>query len=297
MKNDDGVWQLTGTDPTTFDIKQFDPTINIVSRRAVAVLDNAIYAMTRRGVEVWTESGRYPTVVSQPINRDLLTLRQRNPNFDSLCFAVAYESEHTFILCVPNSPSDTACSLQYVYNSSTGTWTRWKIQGLVAANVNSATDKLFLATLQDLYQERKTFTSGDYQDTDFFGDANPINSFIRFNPLVGDSPFGEKTLQQLYLSFGVFEPTSCSLTLSTDKTPYSPVITTKSGGASSPWGTLPWGMFPWGAKTENFQMRIDGGQQTGSLFNIDFQCGQVGTFWQLQSLEFLFDHRGDQPKR
>ena len=82
-------------------------------------------------------------------------------------FAIAYETDHKYILFTPEN-DDTQATQALVYNDFTQTWTRWPT-ARSAGIVHEIQNTLFWAdgNANRVYDERKTFTSDDFIDEDF----------------------------------------------------------------------------------------------------------------------------------
>lgn len=165
LKEDEGIYRLTGEDSSSFRIDQFDQTARIRAPQTAVVLGNAIYALTDQGVVQITETG--VSVISRPIEDLILDLFSYGLSVVSMySYGIAYETERKYILATVSSSSDTSADQYYVYNTFTRAWTRWDGFGSVHAMVKESDDKLYLADSGSNYAlvERKTNTNFDYAD-------------------------------------------------------------------------------------------------------------------------------------
>ena len=162
-KAGEGVWLATGSTPSTISIQPLDTTAFIKGSETLATLNNAGYFFTTQGVMLANESGC--EIMSRNIQGDILELASYEyTHFNSLAFAVGYQSDNAYILFCQAAPTDTYSTIQYRYNWITQAWTTWNIP-CTAAIVNPANDRLYLATPQGyILEERKTFTNTDYAD-------------------------------------------------------------------------------------------------------------------------------------
>lgn len=161
---EDGAYRLFGTDPSNFQIAELDSTANIIAPDTAVVLNNQIFALTTQGVVAITETG--VTIMSRPIEGDLLALLQTNPTvLKKESFAVSYESQRSYYLWVPQYNDDTYPTQYYRYNTITNNWTRGTM-GKKCGGVNPVDDKLYLGlvTKDFVYVENKTGSSLDYCD-------------------------------------------------------------------------------------------------------------------------------------
>lgn len=165
LKEDEGIYRLTGEDATSFRIDQFDQTAKIRAPETAVVLSNAIYALTDQGVVQITETG--VSVISRPIEDQILNLFGYGLSVVSkYSYGVAYETERKYILATVSSSTDTSADQYYVYNTFTRAWTRWNGFSSTHAIVKSTDDKLYVADAGSHYVkvERKTNTNFDYAD-------------------------------------------------------------------------------------------------------------------------------------
>ena len=162
----DGLYAISGTDPTSFGVSLIDPTVKLVGPNTAVALNNSIYALTQHGVVRISEFGGVE-VISQPIERDIKSLMAANlAQVKAVSFGVAYESDHSYSLWT-TSPSDTTKAAQwYQYNYLADTWTGPHTLSGAAALVDPANDILYLAdtSLSTLRQEAKTLTYTDFYD-------------------------------------------------------------------------------------------------------------------------------------
>lgn len=161
VKPEEGVFIITGTSPSTLTVTQLDTTAYIKGSETMVPLNNSGYFFTTQGVMLVNESGC--EIMSRNIQGDILALAAFT-NFQTLSFAVGYQSDNAYILFLQDQSTDTYSTLQYRYNWITQAWTTWDIP-CTAALVNTADDKLYLATPDGyILQERKTFTNQDLAD-------------------------------------------------------------------------------------------------------------------------------------
>jgi hypothetical protein len=107
---DEGVWRLTGSDPSSFSIEKFDTTFTLLARDSVVVLDDAIYAWGNEGIARITTSG--VQLIDATI-RDIVSAHRAADV--SKAFAVEDRVTKRVLFFVPNHSSD-ACALGMVSN-------------------------------------------------------------------------------------------------------------------------------------------------------------------------------------
>lgn len=170
---DEGIYRLTGTDPTNFTIDLFDSTTKIKSAESAVSLNNVIYMLSEYGVVTVSDTG--VTVVSRAIEDKMLDLFEQDSNkAATLTFGISYETERKYIMfCISNS-ADITPTQAFVYNTFTNTWTRW-VLNQTSGIVHPQLDILFLgnSNANTVNEERKLRTYTDYVDNSF--DVNIIS--------------------------------------------------------------------------------------------------------------------------
>jgi hypothetical protein len=156
-----GVFRVTGSDPTSLQVILFDSSALLVGLQTPQILNNSIYYYATQG-ECNVSSGGNQ-IISRNVERDIIQLSQL-PNFTSLAFGCAYESDRKYLLFSPSNSSDQLATQQYVYNWITTAFTLWTVSA-GAAIVNQATNKLYISDANgNVFQERKTLSNEDYSD-------------------------------------------------------------------------------------------------------------------------------------
>lgn len=161
---EDGVFYITGTDATNFQVWPLDYTTNVVSAESAVSLNNQIYCLTTQGVVSITQNG--VAIMSRPIEAQLTSLIVANYTaLQNTSFGVSYESSRAYYLFCITSESDTMPTQYFRYNYMTNTW----VHSFIAkrcGGVNPVDDKLYLGNSQlnitDV--ENKNLTYSDYAD-------------------------------------------------------------------------------------------------------------------------------------
>lgn len=168
----DGVFQITGTDVGSFEAQILDSTIILRGIETAVALNNKVYCFTDPTVvSITVNEGT--VLKSRAIQQELLILSSDLfPNFDTISYGIAYESENQYILGTGKETTDTTATQFYVYNYLTNTWTNWEFPNTQGIGfVNPTDNKLYFGssdpTSKFVYQERKTYTNFDYADTSF----------------------------------------------------------------------------------------------------------------------------------
>jgi len=164
----DGLWKITDDGSSLGpQVSLFDPTVRLIAPDTAVAFDNTVTALCDQGVLVTAEGGK-ANVSHDTIERDLLKLIQNVvlTAVANSAFAIAYEAEHQYILCLPESPNATSCTRVYVFNLQTQAWTTWSLpQPVTRGAVNPDTGQLVFGTPNGtLLIERKNGDSTDYQD-------------------------------------------------------------------------------------------------------------------------------------
>lgn len=164
---EDGVYRLTGEDPTNFRVDPFDLTVKLKGRETARPLDNLIYFLSEQGISWLSEANA--EAVSRPIEDKILELFPFS-NLEEQAFAISYESERQYILFLPTASTDITPTQAFVYNVSTEAWTQW-ILTKSAGFVDPVTDKIILADANSnqVNVERKQRSFRDYVEEEFDG--------------------------------------------------------------------------------------------------------------------------------
>jgi hypothetical protein len=169
----DGIFTVSGEAPFRVDL--LDNTARLVAPDSVVVVSNRIFALTTQGVVSITEGG--VGIVSRSIENDIMPLVSTgDATFKAACFGVAYESDRSYLLWMPETYNSSSCTQAYIYNILSNTWTRrTDTQGHVL--IHPTLDTLYLASTSaaSLYVERKAFTAADYSYDSFTVTGNSVD--------------------------------------------------------------------------------------------------------------------------
>lgn len=167
----DGVFRITGTDPSQLTVTPFDTTIILIAPDSAYTLNNTIFCMTSQMVVSISESG--VNIESRNIEGTLLQISTL-PFFPTATFAFSYESEREYILCLPSISTDQTAKQIYVYNWLTTAWTHWLIAPTSGVVSFAPDNKMYMTPSYNsnfLYQEVKTY---DSNGTDFADDRYAV---------------------------------------------------------------------------------------------------------------------------
>ena len=176
----DGVFRITGTDPSQLTVTPFDTTIILLAPDSAVTLNNTIFAITSQMVVSISESG--VNIESRNIEGSLLQISTLT-HFPSATFGISYESEREYLLCLPSNDVDVTATQMSVYNWLTQAWTHWLIEPTAGLVSFQPDNKLYLMPSYNsnfIYQEVKTYDSGGFD----FGDDRYAVTIGNVNGLV-----------------------------------------------------------------------------------------------------------------
>lgn len=162
---EDGIFRIGGDDISTFLVRMFDNTVQLIAPESAVVFNNQIYCFTDQGIASISDTG--VQIVSRQIEKTLLELTELS-NFSANTWAVGYESDRKYILYTVDSSTDTYPTQAFVFNTATTSWTRWT--NIASAGIiNSRDNKFYYGHPTDDYtrQERKDYTLYDYADEEY----------------------------------------------------------------------------------------------------------------------------------
>lgn len=203
FKQGDGLFRWTDDgsgDNSGVAITVADPTVRLLAPETAQPLDNFVFALCDQGVLAFSEQGQHVDVSFEQIGKELqkLVAYVGLSTLAATAFAVVNQQEHEYILCLPESPGATSCTLQYVFNEKTKVWTRWTLPGVVSGAVDPVSGKVvwgFSAAstgpgaANALWIERKNSDSTDFQDPGFTI-ACPISTATATMVFAGDLTSG-----------------------------------------------------------------------------------------------------------
>jgi len=176
----DGIYKVQGLSPSGLVSSSFDLTTKIIGAETAVPLNSGVWMLSNQGVVSISDGG--VDAKSIPIDDQLNRLiGSYLDNLVDVGFAVGYESDRKYILCVPES-TNTYAEVEYNFNYVTNAWTTWS-RNLHAAFIHSNEGKMYIAradsdTATDpqamgVSKERKGATYKDYVDE---GIANSITA-------------------------------------------------------------------------------------------------------------------------
>jgi hypothetical protein len=226
-----GIWRMTGDPPVgpgdsgTIRVDPWRTTVWCIASETVRALGGSVYALTNQGVVAINDGGvRVVSYDIEPDLRDVFANLSGVPapvsfQLETSAFAVAYESDHKYVLALPNATSDTQAQKFFVYDHLEDGWMPWAFADAAyrsCGHVLRGEDKLYLARSDGagsrVYQERKDFSGNDYQDPG----GIDIAISVRWWPLVGSNAGRKKFWKELSLLFESGAPSSLSLSIASE---------------------------------------------------------------------------------
>lgn len=163
-----GVYRLLGNTVNDFTVESFDLTIRLIGRETAQALGNECWCLSNQGVVSISDGGVEIRSALQidDIIRELLGEALESVTLTS--FAVAYETDHRYILSLPDSEGDTSTVQQLCFNYVSKNWVRWT-RASTAGFVNPNNDRLYLSNTSNstVSIERKSGTFRDFVDESF----------------------------------------------------------------------------------------------------------------------------------
>lgn len=150
----------------SFDL--LDTSAICIAPASIAVVSNMAYVLCTRGVLQLSEQGT--EMMSGPIFEELDKLYRQNANALAIAYGFAHESERLYVLGVPSSASEPACSYQYVLRIPESSnvlpvWSRWLLPGTLHGCVATLTNQIAFVTSSLILAERRgNVVSLDYFD-------------------------------------------------------------------------------------------------------------------------------------
>lgn len=201
---EDGIYRLSG-ESAPFSVAPFDSSSQILAPDTACVLNNQIYALSTQGVIVITDTG--VSVISRPIENQILKVTRENYNYKQLSFGVSYETDRSYLLWTVSNTTDTSATQCFRYNTFTNAWTRLPI-AKTCGLVNFNDDKLYLGPSDGNFieQERKSLTRSDHADREYLREIilNGVNDNIISISSLTNLEIGDVLIQEQYLTINQF---------------------------------------------------------------------------------------------
>lgn len=201
----ESVHIITGTTAPNFGARLLDSSVGILAPDTATVLNNNIYVLSTEGVVAISEGG--VRIVSRNIENLIKDVTNVRFDFQLSSFGVSYDTDRSYLLWLPSTPSDTVATQCYRYNTFTQTWTRWTVPATCGV-VEPDVDKLYLGpTDRNVIDiERKTFDRTDFADRDFdrLIPSNGVTNSLVSLSSVADIELGDVLLQNQRVTISEF---------------------------------------------------------------------------------------------
>ncbi len=180
----DGIYKIQGTAPGALVVNPFDLTTKIIGAETAVSLNSAVWMFSNQGVVSISDGG--VEAKSVPVDDQLNALIGLYlDNVKDSAFAVGYESDRKYILCLPTSNQPFA-EVEWCYNYVTSAWTTWS-RNLYASFIHSNDNKIYISradgNTQGVSKERKLGNYTDYVDESM---AVNITSASGFTAVIDD---------------------------------------------------------------------------------------------------------------
>lgn len=167
----DGIWRLTGSGPPNWRIDPVDMTTYLLAPKAVAVMDDVVYAWTNKGVVAVSDAG-ISRVSALAIGVDLreTEIGLGAGNTTTLGAWMAANPKDSEVLLGVGGASDDCADAVYVFNAKAQAWTKWLQTEWTAVAYDPSTRKLYAAngadtqTAMEVWSERLAFDRLDTSD-------------------------------------------------------------------------------------------------------------------------------------
>lgn len=154
------LWMQSGAWPN-FRFDLLDDTVRVIAPDTATVHGGQVYALTAQGVAQISDGG--VGLVSLPCDEDFLALLGAPFSVAKvLSWGCSRESEHQYLLGVPEDSLDVTATTVWCWNSLSKQWTKWPIARTCAA-VESVSDLLYLGDGHPgrTRRERKAYDNSD----------------------------------------------------------------------------------------------------------------------------------------
>lgn len=161
----DGIYKIQGLQPSSLVINPFDLTTKIIGADTAVSLNSGVWMLSNQGVVSISDGGvdAKSVPIDDQLNRLIGTFLD---NLTVSSFAMGYESDRKYILCVPDSNNPNA-EIEYCYNYVTNAWTTWS-RNFYAGFIHSHEGRIYVARADvsntGVSRERKQASYKDYVD-------------------------------------------------------------------------------------------------------------------------------------
>lgn len=130
----DGVWRVTGNDPESIRIDEFDRSLRIIHPRAFTTYQNDVWLWSTHGIVKFNDGGSQSmsdTTIRDAIEPNQLNVysRAKAGTYIGGCFMGSCATEGVVVVGVPaidETATNAIAEYAYVYEARTGAWVRWQ---------------------------------------------------------------------------------------------------------------------------------------------------------------------------
>lgn len=157
----DGVFRLSGDNPSNFIASLLDGTVRGVARRSSTTFSNQVSLLSNQGICLISETS--VQIISRPIENVIQTVVQDNL-IDVDTAAVSYEIERQYLITTQDPDGNR---VMYCYNVMTDSWSTWEFTFTSAAV--GPDRKLYMVSedRQTILKERKDNLKTDYSSQNY----------------------------------------------------------------------------------------------------------------------------------
>jgi hypothetical protein len=165
---EDGVYRLTGDNPSNYTVIPIDVTVICKARNSVVVLNNSVFCLSNQGVvQISDNSAKVVSRDIEPVLSAILV--QSGANIDTATSAFSYESDREYVLStlLPNSNGNIS-NVVYVFNYLTNAWSRWDTT-FNDGDIIGINDSIYYSdtTGDRIFKERKDQKKSDFTGQEF----------------------------------------------------------------------------------------------------------------------------------
>jgi hypothetical protein len=155
----EGVYRLSGTSSSNFNISLFDSSSDLVGIDSLTVVNNMLFGWTTQGIAIFNESGS--KIISKTIDDLILPLYPRYiSDFKKNTVGIGYESDNSYMVFTKNIDGNI---IGFRYSTITDSWTNFIIPATCAI-LYSVNDLMVLGINDRVLIERKAYNRYDYAD-------------------------------------------------------------------------------------------------------------------------------------
>lgn len=158
LLKEDGVWRVTGDNPSNFAITLLDGTVQCLASDSADVINNQVVFLSNQGICLVTENS--VQIVSRKIEQVIQPILGQS-TIAAVTSGLAYETERLYLMTT-TEPNETAATQTYAYNLLTDAWTTWDDWLFEQAVIGPSDNMYYISANNEIMRERKKQTKIDY---------------------------------------------------------------------------------------------------------------------------------------